>query len=119
MRAVTSIGGIVGRGYSENVLQKWILGAPTSALIVQALEKFVGTNVQFSEQHAELGPTRLKIDSADKQRIVEWFKIHNPFINRSADLVSLSSGMTTQTLTAMQRTDEDCLSLPVRPRRCT
>ena len=47
-----------------------------------------------SDQHEELGSSRVKRDFDDLQKIISWFEERNPFVGIGSDLQSLSSGVT-------------------------
>ena len=47
-----------------------------------------------SEQHVELGSSRIKRDNSDLKRLIDWFDAHEPFDPRLPLLQSISSGIT-------------------------
>eukprot|EP00795_Rhopilema_esculentum_P012560 gene12560-3255_t len=46
-----------------------------------------------SEQHVQLGPSRVPPDNKDLTLIKEWFDLHNPFGEDGQHLKSLSTGL--------------------------
>ena len=56
-----------------------------------------------SEQHVELGVSRINRDNADLQKVIGWFECHNPFDLHDHSLRSLSTG-----LTATEDNNLDC-----------
>ena len=47
-----------------------------------------------SEQHIELGKSRLKRDNSDLEKLINWFDIHEPFNKIETNLKCLASGLT-------------------------
>lgn len=93
MRSMKSTGGLTrGRGLTDSVLTKWILGMPVMQKVSESIEDFVGIKSSSSEQHVDARPTRQNRDNADVQQLLGWFQSHDPFpvVNR---IVSLSTGV--------------------------
>lgn len=92
MRNLKVKGGLIGRGYSEPVVLKWIKSFPHCTRIILALEKFSQTSTFRSEQHREEGLIRMKKDESDFKLIYNWFQNHNPFNKDASFIISLASG---------------------------
>lgn len=93
MRSMKSTRGLTrGRGLTDSVLTKWILGMPIMQKVSESIEDFVGIKSSSSEQHVDARPTRQNRDNADVRTLLEWFENHEPFpvLNR---IVSLSTGV--------------------------
>ena len=61
MRSLKSRGGLtVGRGMSESVRHQWVLSLNSSAHIHDAMVQLTGSVYESSEQHQELGRSRIK-----------------------------------------------------------
>ena len=95
MRAVKSRGGLTrGRGVSESVRVMWVNSMHRCASVHNAMCNLTGLQHRTSEQHIELGKSRIKRDNKDLKKIMNWFEIHNPFDANESLLRSLSTGLT-------------------------
>ena len=95
MRSIKSRGGLTrGSGVHESVRTVWINTAHRCSAIHEALSKLTNTVHRTSEQHAELGASRLNRDIKDLEKVIEWFKENSPFDMRHQELRSLESGAT-------------------------
>ena len=95
MRSLKSRGGITrGRGITESVRQLWVSSMHRCASVHDSMGNLTGQHHKTSEQHIELGTSRIKRDNSDLQKLVEWFDIHNPFDCSIPQLRSLTSGLT-------------------------
>ena len=104
MRALKSRGGLThGRGVSESVRLMWVKTMHRCASVHNAMSDLTGLLHKTSEQHTELGQSRIKRDNADLQKIINWFCYHNPFSVEDPSLRSLSTG-----LTAMKENGINC-----------
>ena len=94
MRAIKSRGGLTrGRGVSENVRVMWINSMHRCASVHNAMCTFTGLQHKTSEQHIELGVSRVKRDNDDLEKLQSWLKIHSPFDKNETALKSLSTGL--------------------------
>ena len=95
MRAVKSRGGLTrGRGVSENVRVMWINSMHRCASVHNAMCNLTGLQHKTSEQHIELGLSRVKRDNDALRKLQNWLKIHSRFNNNETALKSLSTGFT-------------------------
>ena len=95
MRALKSRGGLThGRGVSESVRLLWVKTMHRCASVDNAMSDLTGLLHKTSEQHTELGQSRIKRDNADLQKIIHWFCWHDPFSVDDPSLRSLSTGLT-------------------------
>ena len=93
MRSMKSNGGLTrGRGLTDSVLTKWILGMPIMQKVSETIEDFVGVASSSTEQHIDARPTRQARDNADVQKLQQWFQNHEPF-SALNNTVSLSTGI--------------------------
>ena len=94
MRAVKSRGGLTrGRGFSESVRHQWVHTAHECASVHDAMTMLSKLQLTSSEQHVEMGPTRISRDIGDAQIVYEWLKSHNPFSGEDQRLRSISTGV--------------------------
>lgn len=94
MRALKSRGGLTrGRGVTESARLLWVKSMHRCADVHNAMCSLTGLQHQSSEQHVELGISRVKRDNSDLQKLVAWFDIHDPFQPNEPLLRSLSSGL--------------------------
>jgi len=95
MKALKSNGGLTrGRGMTESVRTMWLKTMHKFASIHTALNSFLNDEAEDnSTGHTEMGKSRINRDSKDLQKIIEWFKGHNPFDTSDIRLCSLSTGV--------------------------
>ena len=93
MRTMKTSGGLThGRGITDSVLSRWILGMPASCEMCTKVEEFCGLRGSYSEQHIELRPSRIVRDNEDSGRISQWFVSHPP-LSENMEIMSLATGM--------------------------
>lgn len=94
MRSLKSRGGLTsGSGMRETVRCVWVHTMSECANISMALSTLTGTN-NMDTDHAELGPSRMRRDWIDFQKIIAYFKQNNPFrFSDNKRLISLSYGV--------------------------
>ena len=94
MRSVKSRGGLTrGRGMEENVRELWISSMSYCAAVHEAMTTLTGVKVSSSEQHQEMGFSRIQTDYEDSLKFFCWLEKRNPFIYKDKHLHSLSSGV--------------------------
>ena len=94
MRSIKSRGGLTrGRGMEENVRQLWVSSMSYCAAVHDAMTSLTGVKVQSSDQHQEMGFSRIKTDFKDSLKFFCWLEKRNPFVLEDAHLHSLSSGV--------------------------
>jgi len=80
MRAVKILRGLTrGIGVSENVRVMWINSMHWFASVHNAMCTLTELQHKTSEQHIELGVSRVKRDNDDLKKLQNWLQIHNPF----------------------------------------
>ena len=90
-----SRGGITrGRGITESVLVMWVSSMHRCAGIHNAMGNLTGQLHRTSEQHIDLGTSRIKRDNSDLKKLIEWFDTREPFDPSQPLLRSLASGVT-------------------------
>lgn len=93
MRSMKSQGGLThGRGISNSVLSRWTGGAVYMLNICEQLERFWGISCITPEQHVDMRPTQIKRDTADVEKLNNWFSTHPPF-PFTDKILSISSGI--------------------------
>lgn len=97
MCSIKSRGGLTrGRGMSENVILTWVHTMHTSAQIHGAMTELTKNQHRTSNQHVELGASRMKRDQDDLEKIKTWLDINDPFDENEPLLKSIASGLTAQ-----------------------
>ena len=93
MRAMKTSGGLTrGRGMTESVVSRWVLGMPGCTEITQHFEAFCGVIFTTSEQHVELGMSRQVRDNKDVDTLLQWLMVHSPMTS-SKELISIATGV--------------------------
>ena len=95
MRALKSRGGLThGRGMTKSVRLVWVRSSHKCAAVRNAMESFTHLEHQIDDSSpAELGKSHIKRDVEDVNKIIDWFRSHNPFTVADARLHSLSTGI--------------------------
>ena len=95
MRTLKSRGGLTrGHGMSESVNLTWIHSMHACGSIHSAMTELTKNKHKTSEQHVDLGASRMKRDSDDLQKLVEWLYPRDPIFEDEIFLKSISSGLT-------------------------
>ena len=93
MRSVKSTGELTrGRGMQKGTRHLWALSLNHLASINNAMKLPARSSVKRSEQHIDLGPSRLTQDHTDWKRFKDWLTARNPFTFEDSNLHSLSTG---------------------------
>lgn len=93
MRGMKSLGGLThGRGFTESVLSKWILGMPSTHHVCEAVEIYCNITPAISDQHVEMRDSRIQTDEQDCRKFEQWLRNHSPFTITN-NLISLSTGI--------------------------
>lgn len=94
MRSLKSRGGITrGRGVKESVRTIWTNSMHQCASVHLAMSALTGQHHKTSEQHIELGKSRIKRDNEDLEKLFDWFDNHEPFDINEPALKSLTTGI--------------------------
>lgn len=92
MRSMKATGGLTrGRGITDSVLTKWILGMPIMQKVSEGLEAFTDVTSSSTEQHIDIRPSRIQRDNNDVVILSKWFSTYKPLAERK-ELVSLGDG---------------------------
>jgi len=90
MRAMKTSGGLTrGRGITESVVSRWVLGMPGCSEITQHFETFCGITYTTSEQHVELKMYLELRDNKDVDTLLQWLTVHSP-LPSNQELMSLA-----------------------------
>lgn len=81
-----------GRGVSESILCRWTKGITSLQNICEEMEKMCGVAFTNSEQHVDMRESRIKRDTSDSKKLMDWFTQHHPFPN-VADISSHRTGV--------------------------
>jgi len=94
MRSLKSRGGLTrGKGFSSSVRILWLQSMHSCAGIHNALSEITSNKHSSSDQHEEMGQTRIQRDFDDLQKVFQWFETNNPFDSNRVELQSLSTGL--------------------------
>ena len=95
MRSLKTRGGLThGRGMTDNVVLTWVHTMHVCASIHDAMATLTGNTHKTSNQHVELGKSRMKRDNDDLEKVRTWFESHNPFDECNPLLRSIATGVT-------------------------
>ena len=78
---------------TESVRLYWVSTMHHFASVHQAMSAVTKTLFQTSEQHVEIGNSRMRRDADDLQKVCNWFSQFNPFDTSDHRLCSLSGGL--------------------------
>lgn len=93
MRPFSVHGGLTrGRGYTDSVQSRWILGMPATHDICEAIEEYGGISFVSSEQHVDCRDSRISKDQKDITELEKFFSSHPPFPIHNK-VVSISTGV--------------------------
>ncbi|XP_028418322.1 uncharacterized protein LOC114543611 [Dendronephthya gigantea] len=93
MRAMKTSGGLTrGRGMTESVVSRWVLGMPGCSEITQHFEAFCDVTFTTSEQHVELRMSRQLRDQKDVDTLLQWLMVHSPMMS-TKELMSIATGV--------------------------
>lgn len=94
MRSLKSRGGLTrGKGFSSSVRILWLQSMHSCAEVHNTLSEVTCNKHSTSDQHEEMGKSRLQRDYNDLQKLVEWFEVNDPFDSKRVELQSLSTGL--------------------------
>ena len=95
MRSLKSRGGLIhGRGMTDSVVLTWVHTMHVCASMHDAMTTLTGNTHKTSNQHVELGKSRMKRDNDDLEKVCTWFESHNPFDENNSLLRSIATGVT-------------------------
>lgn len=95
MRTMKCAGGLThGRGFTDNILAKWILSMPLVQKVEDCLDSFCDLDDNIDTMHKDSTNARMKRDGQDLTKLKEWFEDHPPFTHEGENsIVSLSTGL--------------------------
>ena len=85
------------RGVTESVHHLWVSSMHRCARIHEGMGSLTNQKQRTSEQHTELGKSRISQDNMDLEEVIKWFDSHEPFDPLEHNLKSISSGITAVT----------------------
>ena len=94
MRSIKSRGGLTsGRGMTEHVRLLWVSSMHRCSEIHEAMTSLTNLYHLTSNQHVEMGKSRIGRDIQDLVKVSDYFTMFDPFSNSSKELRSISSGL--------------------------
>ena len=96
-RSAKTQGGLINRGWGEAAMKTWVLSMSTTAYVHDIMVQLTGTQAVTRDEHVELTKCRVSKDNEDLQKMIEFFKVRNPFTIESPHLHSLSHGLVSKT----------------------
>lgn len=95
MKSLKSAGGLTrGRGMTEQQRTLWLFSMPICVSFNNAMQDFTKTQYETSEQHKEVGKSRVKKDKKDISTMYSFLKLRNPFISDDNILKNIDTGVT-------------------------
>ena len=95
MRVLKSRGGLTrGHVMTDSVITTWIHSMHACASIHNVLTELTHNQHKTSEQHVDLGASRLQRDKADLAKLKDWLARISPFNEEEPFLKSISTGLT-------------------------
>ena len=92
MRTLKSRGGLTrGRGMSEAVNLTWIHSMHACAGVHSAMTNLTMNQHKTSDQHVDLGNSRINRDNEDLKKLKVWLNTNNPFNKDEKSLKSIST----------------------------
>jgi hypothetical protein len=77
------------------------------------MSTLTGAQHKTSEQHIELGESRIRRDNVDLKKLMSWFNQYNPFTTNDTKLRSLSSGLTASDDDHINYDEPETIGLPM------
>lgn len=94
MRSLKSRGGLTrGKGFTSSVRILWLQSMHSCAGIHNAMSELTRNKHSTSDQHEEMGQSRIQRDYQDLHKLFQWFETNNPFDSNRLELQSLSTGL--------------------------
>ena len=109
MRSVKSTGGMTrGRGMSELQRTLWLLSMPACAEVNTAMQHLTSVDFNTSEQHKEVGGSRVARDEKDTIFFLSYLQQRNPFQIDEDDnsLRSIETGVTADSAVNVEQAKE-------------
>ena len=95
MRSLKSRGGLTcGRGVTETVRLTWIHSMHGAASVHNSMTELTNAKHRTSEQHIELGKSRMKRDKEDSLKLQEWLEVCHPLDRKDASLRNVYTSVT-------------------------
>lgn len=93
MRSFSAQGGVKrGRGVTDSVISKWVVGMSATHDVCTSLEEFCDVLFTSSEQHRDFGEARITKDMTDIAKLTTWLENHPPF-PEITDIMSIATGV--------------------------
>lgn len=92
MKPMTGDGGPFERGATPSVVFKWIKSTIFMTDIIDGIEEFCEVSFTSSFEHVDASDSRINEDSKASDKIIDYFKVHNPFPDVQ-QVITISTGI--------------------------
>ncbi|GBN69821.1 hypothetical protein AVEN_121510-1 [Araneus ventricosus] len=79
----------LGRSAQESAISKWVHAMNT---VCEGLEDLVNVKMDTTDMHVDASDSRVKRDTKDIKKLLEWFLLHDPF-PVAEKIISIASGV--------------------------
>ncbi|GBN73034.1 hypothetical protein AVEN_44198-1 [Araneus ventricosus] len=93
MKSMRTDGGIAqGRSTQESVISEWVYGMHATNTVCEGLEDLANAKMDTTDKHVDASDSRVKLDTEDIKKLLEWFLLHDPF-PVVEKIISIASGV--------------------------
>ncbi|GBM19601.1 hypothetical protein AVEN_107281-1 [Araneus ventricosus] len=93
MKSMQTDGGISrGRSTQESVINKWVYSMHAMNTVCEGLEDLANVKMDTTDKHVDASDSRVKRDTEDIKKLLEWFLLHDPF-PVVEKIISIASGV--------------------------
>ena len=94
MRSIKVRGGLTrGRGFTEAVRNTWVYSLHRNASLTCAVNDLTHLSYESSEHHIDATASRVSRDNEDVEKLVGFFKAHNPWDPEDSSIRSIFTGL--------------------------
>ncbi|GBN93116.1 hypothetical protein AVEN_72879-1 [Araneus ventricosus] len=68
-----------GRSTQESVISKWVYSMHATNIVCEGLEDLANVKMDTTDKHVDASDSRVKRDTEDIKKLLEWFLLHDPF----------------------------------------
>ncbi|GBM17623.1 hypothetical protein AVEN_80911-1 [Araneus ventricosus] len=93
MKSMKTYGGNArGRSTQESVISKWVYCMHAMNTVCEGLEDLANVKMNTTDKHIDASDSRVKRDTEDIKKLLEWFLLHDPF-PVVEKIISIASGV--------------------------